>query len=85
VQNAIDLAFIEKLWVFRLDGLELNGHFFTCGHVRPKIDVTERTATDLPTEAVFLSNTKLHPPMLSAALLQRSYQTFVVLGSDLFK
>jgi hypothetical protein len=42
-----------------LDALKLNGNLFTGDDVGSKVDVTETTTTNLATNTVFVTNTKI--------------------------
>lgn len=60
VQDSINLALVEELRVLRLDRLELDRNFFARGCIRSKINVSERTASNLSPKAVLPSYTQLH-------------------------
>lgn len=59
-EGLVDLGLVLKLRVLSLDGLELDGNLFTRDDVDTKVDVTERTGTNLLTDAVFAADTKIH-------------------------
>jgi hypothetical protein len=60
VQDSINLALVEELRVLRLDRLELDRNFFARGCIRSKINVSERTASNLSPKAILPSYTQLH-------------------------
>ena len=60
MQDAIDLAFVQQLWMLGFYRFQFNGNFFTCRHIRPQINVTERTAPNLSTKTVLFPHTELH-------------------------
>lgn len=60
MQYTVNLAFVKELGVLGLDALKLDGHFLSGCHIRPQVNVSERTATDLAAEAVLLSDAELH-------------------------
>ena len=60
VENSINLAFVQQLWVLCLDGFELDCNFLSCGHVCSKVNITEGTTPNLAAEPVLLSHSELH-------------------------
>lgn len=64
VQDTINLALVKQLRVLRLDGLQLDSHLFSRGHIGAEVNIAERPATNLPPEAVFLSYSQLHGSLM---------------------
>jgi hypothetical protein len=60
MENPIDFAFVDELWVPGLDRLQLDCDLFTCGHIGAQVDVTKRSTPNLPPQAVLPSDTQLH-------------------------
>ena len=60
MENSINLALVEQLWMLRLDGFEFDSYFLSRGHVGSEVDISEGTAPDLAAEPVLLSHSKLH-------------------------
>mmetsp|Transcript_12576 Transcript_12576/g.26627 ORF Transcript_12576/g.26627 Transcript_12576/m.26627 type:complete len:345 (+) Transcript_12576:829-1863(+) len=76
VQNPVNLALVQQLWVLCFHGFELDSHFFSRGHVGSEVNITEGTAADLPAETVLLSHSQLHYcdailPVLNGCLRSR--------------
>jgi hypothetical protein len=55
-EGLVDTSLILELWVLGLDGLELDGDFFTRDDVGSEIDITETATTDLTTDTVFIAD-----------------------------
>lgn len=60
MQNSVNFTFVEQLRVFGFDRFEFYGDFFARCHVGPEVNVTKRTAPNLPPQAVLPSHTQLH-------------------------
>lgn len=60
MQNAINLALVQQLRMFRFDGLQFDGHFFARRHVSTQINVTKRPAANFAAQPVLFSDTQLH-------------------------
>ena len=56
--------------MLRLNGLELDGNLLTRNDVRPKVNVSERTGSNLSADAVFITDSKI----LSDSLARVSQQ-----------
>ena len=59
-QRLVHLALVFQLGVFRLDGFELDGDFFTRDDVDAEVDVTKGTGSDLFTDPVFGADAEIH-------------------------
>lgn len=60
VQRTIYFGFTDELWVFALGGFQLNGNFLASGHIRSVVDISERTASNLPSQPKLFANSKFH-------------------------
>ena len=46
--------------MFRLDAFQFDRHLFSGGHIRPEVNITERTTPYLTPEAILLPHAELH-------------------------
>mmetsp|Transcript_30923 Transcript_30923/g.95494 ORF Transcript_30923/g.95494 Transcript_30923/m.95494 type:complete len:332 (-) Transcript_30923:16-1011(-) len=60
VENLVKASFVEQLGMTRLARLELDGDRLPRLNVRPSVDVTERTRTDLLADAVLVADAQVH-------------------------
>ena len=60
VEDLVEAGFVQELGVAGLDGLELDGDGFTSLDVGATVNITERTRTDLLTDAEFVTNAEIH-------------------------
>jgi hypothetical protein len=58
-KGLVDTGFILELWMLGLDTLKLDSNLFTGDNVGSEVDVTERTTTNLTTDAVFIADAKI--------------------------
>ena len=58
-EGLVDAGLIFELGVLSLDGLKLDGNLFARDYVGSKVDVTERTATNLATDTVLVTDAKI--------------------------
>ena len=65
MQDAINLALIQQLWMLGFDRLEFDGHLFARGHVGAQVNVTKGPGANLPAQAVFFSHPELHVDCMS--------------------
>lgn len=71
-QGLVDSGLILKLGVLGLDALELDGNLLAGDDVGAEVNITERTRTDLATDAVLVTDTKILP--LSLAMCNDSWK-----------
>jgi hypothetical protein len=58
-ERLVDTGLIFKLGVLGLDGLKLDGDFFTRDNVGSEVDVTETSTSDLTTNTVLIADAKI--------------------------
>lgn len=58
-QGLVDSGLIFKLGVLGLDRLKLDGNLLAGDDVGAQVDITERTRTDLSTDAVLVTDSKI--------------------------
>lgn len=58
-EGFVDTSLILELRMLSLDRLKLDGNFFTRDNVGTEVDITERTTTNLSTDAVFITDTQI--------------------------
>ena len=58
-KGLVDAGLILELGVLGLDALELDGDLLARDDVGSEVDITERAATDLSADAVFITNAKI--------------------------
>ena len=58
-EGFVNTSLIFELWVLSFDTLKLDGNLFARDDVGSEVDITERTTTDLTTDAVFIADTKI--------------------------
>lgn len=71
-QGLVDSGLILKLGVLGLDALELDGNLLAGDDVGAEVNITEGTRTDLATDAVLVTDTKILP--LSLAMCSYSWE-----------
>ena len=78
-EGFVNTGLIFELGMLGLDGLKLDGDFFTRNDVGSEIDITETATTDLTTDTVFIADAKiLQDRHVSIHLVQRCYEQTVM-------